>query len=239
MGPSFFWLPSKPAWPRVIARGGGGGSAISMDAIKADFVQAAQLLCKGAGFDCIELHCGHGYLLSQFLTPLINRRADAYGGSTANRARFPIEVARAIRSALGPGVPIVVKVSGYCTVGQFDQVDPNGERPLLRHQGERASAQGEGINMHRAQAGGTPQRWPHTALALARTATSQLRAAHLHALCKCQCASGASSCKSASCFACARHRAPAALLLQHSLFSAARHGTRNQPFPAGVEPSCN
>jgi 2,4-dienoyl-CoA reductase-like NADH-dependent reductase (Old Yellow Enzyme family) len=108
-----------------------------MDAIKAEFVQAAQLLCKGAGFDCIELHCGHGYLLSQFLTPLINRRADAYGGSTANRARFPIEIARAIRSALGPEVPIVVKVSGgYCKQSVSSISSTRTVSALRRHQGE-------------------------------------------------------------------------------------------------------
>ncbi len=52
-----------------------------------------------AGFDWLELHCAHGYLLSGFLSPLTNHRSDEYGGSLANRLRFPLEVFRAMRAA--------------------------------------------------------------------------------------------------------------------------------------------
>ena len=58
----------------------------------------------------LELHLGHGYLLSQFLSPWSNRREDEYGGSLANRMRFPLEVLEAVRAAAGPRVPLLVKV---------------------------------------------------------------------------------------------------------------------------------
>lgn len=103
MGPSLFWLPSKFAWPR-------GMNLADLKAVKSEFVAAAKL-CVDIGFDCIELHCGHGYLLSQFLTPLINRRIDAYGGSLEKRARFPCEILQEIREALGQDVPVLVKMN--------------------------------------------------------------------------------------------------------------------------------
>ena len=64
-----------------------------------------------AGFDALELHMGHGYLLSQFLCPAVNKRNDDYGGSLENRARFPLEVLRAVRRGVGGSVPIVVKMN--------------------------------------------------------------------------------------------------------------------------------
>ena len=64
-----------------------------------------------AGFDAVELHCGHGYLLSQFLSPLVNRRRDALGGSVARRAAFPLAVLRAVRGAVGDAVPLFVKMN--------------------------------------------------------------------------------------------------------------------------------
>jgi len=64
-----------------------------------------------AGFDGIELHAAHGYLLHQFLSPLSNRREDAYGGSAAGRVRFLLEVLAAIRAAVGPAYPVTIRVS--------------------------------------------------------------------------------------------------------------------------------
>ena len=64
-----------------------------------------------AGADGIELHWGHGHLLQQFLSPLSNQREDEYGGSTENRLRFPLEVARRLREALGPEVCLGVRIS--------------------------------------------------------------------------------------------------------------------------------
>lgn len=102
-GPSLFWLPSKFAWPRIL-------SLDDLEELKAKFVSAAEL-CVRAGFSCIELQCAHGYLLSQFLTPIINRRNDGYGGDVMGRARFPCEIVEAIRAA-HPSVPILVKLNG-------------------------------------------------------------------------------------------------------------------------------
>jgi 2,4-dienoyl-CoA reductase-like NADH-dependent reductase (Old Yellow Enzyme family) len=75
-----------------------------------DFVTAARL-AREAGFDAVEVHAGHGYLLSQFLSPWTNRRRDAYGGSLENRCRFPVEVVSRIRRELGPDFPVLVKMN--------------------------------------------------------------------------------------------------------------------------------
>jgi 2,4-dienoyl-CoA reductase-like NADH-dependent reductase (Old Yellow Enzyme family) len=69
-----------------------------------DFVSSSQLALD-AGFDAIELHLGHGYLLSQFLSPLTNRRKDEYGGSLENRMCFPLEVVEAVRKVAGGWSP--------------------------------------------------------------------------------------------------------------------------------------
>jgi 2,4-dienoyl-CoA reductase-like NADH-dependent reductase (Old Yellow Enzyme family) len=75
-----------------------------------DFVGAARLARK-AGFDAVEVHAGHGYLLSQFLSPWTNHRQDRYGGSLENRLRFPATVIRRVRQALGTSFPILVKMN--------------------------------------------------------------------------------------------------------------------------------
>ncbi|NLN62875.1 MAG: NADH:flavin oxidoreductase [Myxococcales bacterium] len=75
-----------------------------------DFVRAAQL-ARDSGFDAIEVHAGHGYLLSQFLSPWTNRRDDEFGGSLDNRLRFPVMVISALREALGPDFPVLVKMN--------------------------------------------------------------------------------------------------------------------------------
>jgi len=71
----------------------------------------AAAIAVDAGVDALELHCGHGYLLSQFLSPAINRRRDDYGGSLANRLRFPLEVVHAIRARVGEAVPLLAKIN--------------------------------------------------------------------------------------------------------------------------------
>ncbi|MCU0370249.1 MAG: NADH:flavin oxidoreductase [Bacteroidales bacterium] len=78
--------------------------------LAADFARSARLALD-AGFDAIELHLGHGYLLSQFLSPLTNKRRDEYGGSLENRMRFPLEVVDAVRKEAGAGVPLICKIN--------------------------------------------------------------------------------------------------------------------------------
>lgn len=85
-------------------------SVAQIEALPGQFARAAELAC-AAGFDALELHLGHGYLLSQFLSPAINRRRDAYGGSLANRLRLPLAVVAAVRDAVGPAVPILCKTN--------------------------------------------------------------------------------------------------------------------------------
>ena len=83
-----------------------------MDRVLADFVAATQR-ARDIGFDILELHAAHGYLLSSFLSPLTNRREDDYGGSHENRARYPLEVFRAIRAAWPEDRPISVRLSTH------------------------------------------------------------------------------------------------------------------------------
>ena len=78
--------------------------------IRDAFVGAAHRALR-AGIDLVELHCAHGYLLHQFLSPLSNRRGDQYGGSLANRMRFPLEVFEAVRAAWPADKPLGVRVS--------------------------------------------------------------------------------------------------------------------------------
>ena len=75
-----------------------------------DFVHAAQL-ARSAGFDAVEIHAGHGYLLSQFLSPWTNKRKDEFGGTLENRLRFPTMVIREVRKALGADFPVLVKMN--------------------------------------------------------------------------------------------------------------------------------
>ena len=74
------------------------------------FGQAARR-AREAGFDGVQIHAAHGYLLSQFLSPRFNRRSDGYGGPLENRARMVIEVARKIRKAVGPDFPVWIKMN--------------------------------------------------------------------------------------------------------------------------------
>jgi len=78
--------------------------------VKQEFVEATQRAA-AAGFDLLELHCAHGYLLSSFLTPVSNRRTDEYGGSVTNRLRFPLEVFDAVRAAWPSDRPMSVRIS--------------------------------------------------------------------------------------------------------------------------------
>ena len=84
--------------------------AASLDEIRDQFVAAARAAAR-AGFDVLELHCAHGYLLSSFLSPLANRRIDGYGGSLAGRLRYPLSVFNAVRAVWPQDRPMTVRVS--------------------------------------------------------------------------------------------------------------------------------
>jgi anthraniloyl-CoA monooxygenase len=81
-----------------------------LEQIRGQFVAAAQAAAR-AGFDLLELHCAHGYLLSSFLSPLTNQRTDRYGGSLANRLRYPLEVFDAVRAVWPEHRPMTVRIS--------------------------------------------------------------------------------------------------------------------------------
>jgi anthraniloyl-CoA monooxygenase len=96
------WSPRNQV-PRAMTRA-------DMEQVLAEYVAAARM-GERAGFDMLELHYAHGYLLSAFITPLTNRRSDRYGGSLENRMRFPLEVYRAVREAWPEAKPISVRIS--------------------------------------------------------------------------------------------------------------------------------
>lgn len=108
--------PSAIAWsegsqlPREMTRA-------DMDAVKADFV-AATRRALDAGFDMVELHCAHGYLMSSFITPISNQRTDEYGGSLENRIKFPLEVFEAMRNVWPADKPMAIRLSATDWLGE-------------------------------------------------------------------------------------------------------------------------
>jgi anthraniloyl-CoA monooxygenase len=87
-----------------------------MDQVRAEYIAAARM-AERAGFDMLELHYAHGYLLSAFISPLTNRRRDEYGGSLESRMRFPLELYKAVRQAWPAAKPISVRISANDWVG--------------------------------------------------------------------------------------------------------------------------
>jgi NADPH2 dehydrogenase len=104
MGPSA--LPFGPGWhvPREM-------TASDIARVREAFVAAAQRAVR-IGFDAIELHGAHGYLIHSFMSPLSNKRTDEYGGSFENRLRFPLEVARAVRAVVPRNIALGARVTG-------------------------------------------------------------------------------------------------------------------------------
>jgi anthraniloyl-CoA monooxygenase len=98
------YLPNG-AVPRAMTRE-------DMFRVRDDFVRSAQRAA-AAGFDWLELHCAHGYLLSCFISPLTNRRTDEFGGSLDNRLRYPLEVFRAVRAVWPENLPMSVRISAH------------------------------------------------------------------------------------------------------------------------------
>jgi len=99
------YLDGVSDWSKAMTRA-------DMDRVRDDFVHSARLAAE-AGFDWLELHCAHGYLLSSFISPLTNQRTDEYGGSLANRLRYPLEVFHAVREVWPKDLPISVRISAH------------------------------------------------------------------------------------------------------------------------------
>jgi anthraniloyl-CoA monooxygenase len=99
------YLDGVSDWSRPMNRA-------DLDRVREDFVRATRWAAE-AGFDWLELHCAHGYLLSAFISPLTNQRTDEYGGSLANRLRYPLEVFGAMRAAWPEERPMSVRISAH------------------------------------------------------------------------------------------------------------------------------
>jgi anthraniloyl-CoA monooxygenase len=122
------YLPGVSQVPREMTRA-------DMDAVRDDFVAAARRAAE-AGFDLLEIHMAHGYLLSSFLSPLTNRRTDEYGGSLEARARFPLEVFTACRAVWPAERPMSVRISATDWVeGGFDGDDAVAFARILERAG--------------------------------------------------------------------------------------------------------
>ncbi len=110
------WTPANQT-PRAMDRA-------DMDRVTAEFVNATKMAAR-AGFDMVELHAAHGYLISAFISPQSNIRTDEYGGSLENRMRYPLEVFRAMRAAWPAEKPMSVRISANDWVGA-EGVTPSG-----------------------------------------------------------------------------------------------------------------
>lgn len=102
VGPSPVTHPRDGGMPREITEP-------EMDRLVEDFAAAAAR-AKAAGFDMVEIHGAHGYLLNQFISPYTNRRTDSYGGSLENRLKFPLRVVRAVRQAIGENLQLFFRL---------------------------------------------------------------------------------------------------------------------------------
>jgi 2,4-dienoyl-CoA reductase-like NADH-dependent reductase (Old Yellow Enzyme family) len=103
LAPSALAFSSAHTAPRALSRA-------DMDTVVRQFAEGAQR-AQAAGFEVVEVHMAHGYLLHEFLSPITNKRDDEYGGSLENRARLPLAVARAVRAAWPEELPVFVRIS--------------------------------------------------------------------------------------------------------------------------------
>ena len=143
VGPSAVpWSPENQM-PREL-------SHADMDKIREEFVRSAEMAAR-IGFDWLELHYAHGYLMSSFITPLTNRRTDEYGGSLDNRMRFPLEVLRAVRRVWPDEKPMSVRISAHDWVGR-DGVQPQDAVAIARLLAEN------GVDLVDVSAGQTSKR---------------------------------------------------------------------------------
>lgn len=127
IGPSVFLVDGK-----LMCR---AMSKEDIDRVVSAFGEAATR-AKHSGFDAVEIHAAHGYLLSQFLSPLVNRRTDEYGGALANRGRMTLEVLRSVRHAVGRAYPVLMKLNSEdFAEGGFSVEDMLELSALLQNEG--------------------------------------------------------------------------------------------------------
>jgi len=127
LGPSPTPWSAQNQTPRPMTRD-------DMDLVRDQFVAAAEMADR-CGFDMLELHCAHGYLLSAFITPISNQRDDAYGGSLENRMQYPLEVFHAVRDVWPAEKPISVRISANDWVGDAG-IEPHDAVEIARRFGE-------------------------------------------------------------------------------------------------------
>jgi len=122
----------------VVGASGEMPRELDIEEIKAlvnDFAEAA-VRAKKAGFDCVEIHGAHGYLISQFMSPVSNYRTDEYGGSFEGRLKFPVEVIKSVRKAVGKDYPIFFRISAEDMVEDGRTInDTIKEAPILEAAG--------------------------------------------------------------------------------------------------------
>lgn len=130
----------------------GAMTKADIETVVESFAQAAAR-AREAGFDAVQLHAAHGYLISQFLSPYFNKREDEYGGSPVNRARLLMEVYRAAREAVGPAFPLLIKIN--CR----DFLEPEFTAGEMRAVCKRLETEGlDAVEI----SGGTPFSLPNT-----------------------------------------------------------------------------
>jgi 2,4-dienoyl-CoA reductase-like NADH-dependent reductase (Old Yellow Enzyme family) len=131
---------SQPAGPSEVSPPGATEAprALTLDEIAGlvDAFAAAARRCVQAGFDAVEVHGAHGYLLSQFLSPVTNRRTDEYGGDEAGRLRFPCVAIAAVRAVVGPDYPVLYRFGANDMIeGGLTQADARRLAPALMSAG--------------------------------------------------------------------------------------------------------
>jgi 2,4-dienoyl-CoA reductase-like NADH-dependent reductase (Old Yellow Enzyme family) len=135
--------------PRALDRAG-------MDKVIADFAAAARR-AEAAGFLLVEIHGAHGYLLHEFLSPLSNKRTDEYGGSFENRARFPLEIVRAVRANFPAELPVWMRLSVTDWVASSDEI-PDGGLTIEDSIAFARLLKAEGIDLVDCSSGGNDPR---------------------------------------------------------------------------------
>jgi 2,4-dienoyl-CoA reductase-like NADH-dependent reductase (Old Yellow Enzyme family)/pyruvate/2-oxoglutarate dehydrogenase complex dihydrolipoamide dehydrogenase (E3) component len=107
-GPQEGWVEGALGHPKVYVH---AMDPVMMDRVIKKYVEGASL-AKRCGFGMVLLHSGHGFLMHQFMSPTLNHRTDEYGGSFENRMRFPLEITKAVREAVGQDFPLELRISG-------------------------------------------------------------------------------------------------------------------------------